>query len=173
MPTMQTPRLIVRPFQVDDINDAYLAWLNDPLVTRFSNQRFQRHDRASAQAYLHGFGSGPGLFLSLRRAADDLAIGTITAHVASHHATADLGLLVGDRTVWGQGFGLEAWLAVMQWLLGEGGMRKVTAGTAAVNLAMLAIIQRSGMQAEGNRRAQEIINGAAVDILLFGRMRDA
>lgn len=171
-PTLATARLTIRPFHADDIDDSYLGWLNDPVVTRFSNQRFHRHDRTSAAAYLRSFDSGPSLFLSLRRAADDVAIGTMTAHVAMQHATADMGLLIGNPAAWGQGYGLEAWSCVMRWLLGEGGMRKVTAGTAAPNRGMLAIIERSGMDLEGTRRAQEIIEGNPVDILLFGRFRN-
>ncbi len=170
MPTLKSERLTIRPFQLGDIDADYLGWLSNPLVTRFSNQRFTRHTEASAKAYLAQFANGPSLFLSLRLPASDRPIGTMTAHIAPHHATADLGLMIGDTASWGQGYGLEAWSCVMQWLYQHGNVRKVTAGTAAPNIGMVSIMRRSGMQHEGTRRAQEIIAGAEVDILLFGRL---
>jgi RimJ/RimL family protein N-acetyltransferase len=45
-----TRRLRLRPFQAADINDTYLGWLNDPEVTRFSNQRFHQHTAESCAA---------------------------------------------------------------------------------------------------------------------------
>lgn len=172
-PLLRSERLMVRPFRPTDITPEYLGWLNDPVVTRFSNQRFRRHDRASAEAFLAGFAGQPSRFLSVRLLADNRAIGTMTAHISPHHGTADMGILLGARDVWGRGYGLECWSLLMGWLIGEAGIRKVTAGTTSVNHGMIQIMERSGMQHEATRRAQELIEGAPVDILYYARFGDA
>jgi hypothetical protein len=46
----------LRPFEAADINATYLGWLNDPEVTRYSNQRFHQHTPESCAANLE---SGP------------------------------------------------------------------------------------------------------------------
>lgn len=172
-PTIEGASLKLRPFTGADISPAYLGWLNDPEVTRFSNQRFHRHDAESAQAYLAGFAGGPGLFLLVTEQGSGRPVGTLTAHVQPHHGTADMGILIGARDCWGRGYGLEAWMLLQRWLFDGRGLRKVTCGTSAANLAMQRIAERAGLQLEGRRCAQEIIDGAPVDILLYGRLRGA
>jgi RimJ/RimL family protein N-acetyltransferase len=61
----------------------------------------------------------------------------------------------------------------MTWLLEARGLRKVTAGTLGCNTPMLRLMHGSGMQPDGVRRGQEIVDGAAQDILYFARFGDA
>jgi RimJ/RimL family protein N-acetyltransferase len=170
-PRLAGARLRLRPFGEADIGDTYLGWLNDPAVVRFSNQRFRRHDQASAGRYLASFAGGPSHFLLVSEAATGRPVGTLTAHVQPLHGTADMGILIGARECWGRGYGLEAWQLLMDWLFAERALRKVTAGTAAPNVSMRRIAERSGMHLEAVRRRQEIIDGVEADILLYAKFR--
>jgi len=164
-----TPRLRLRHFQASDINATYLGWLNDPEVTRFSNQRFLEHTPESCAAYLASFEGSNNSFLLIEQRQDQRPIGTATVFRNSRHGTADIGLLVGDRSCWGKGYGREAWQAVLEALLAEPGMRKVTGGTARPNQAMVRIMEQSGMKLEAVRERQEVIEGYPVDLLYYAR----
>lgn len=178
MQSMEAPALAgrlvrLRGFHIADITDAYVGWLNDPVVTRYSNQRFVRHDRESCTRYLQSFEGTSNLFLSVRRIEDDRAVGTMTAYVSTHHGTADVGILIGDRSAWGKGFGQDAWDTLTNWLVARPDIRKVTAGTVALNRPMIRLAERSGMELEARRREQEVVEGKPVDILLFARFARA
>ena len=160
-------------FTIDDINPAYVSWLNDPVTMRFSNQRFLVHDRQSCLRYLESFKTSPNLFFSIRDKQTKLSIGTMTAYLAPQHGTADMGILVGERSVWGQGFGLDAWSTLLHWLIDVQKIRKVTAGTLACNDAMLRLMDKSGMCKEGEKKLHEIVNGQPHDVLYFARFRAA
>lgn len=162
----------LRPFGVADITQTYVSWLNDPEVVRFSNQRFSVHTAESCARYLAGFAGSPNHFLAIVRRDTVETIGTMTAYISPHHGTADVGILVGCKRIWGGGFGLDAWRTLLQWLLGERGLRKVTAGTLACNEPMLRLMLKSGMHLEATRAAQEIVAGAEQDILYFARFSD-
>ena len=171
-PLLQGLRVRLRPFTADDITEGYIGWLNDAEVVRYSNQRFVRHTRESCERYFAGFAGSANLFVSLRVLAPDgieKPVGTLTAYRSLAHGTADVGILLGERAVWGQGFGLEAWLLFTDWLLTTPGLRKVTAGTLAANRSMLAVTELSGMRREGVRRAQELVEGVPTDIVYFAR----
>lgn len=170
---LRTARLRLRPFTGTDIDECYVGWLRDPEVVRYSNQRFKQHDLDSCRRYLEGFAGTDNLFASVRTLDCDRAIGTMTAYRNRHHGTADMGILVGARDVWGRGYGQEAWNAMLDWLIALPGMRKVTCGTLACNEGMLRLARRSGMQHEATRRAQELVDGVPVDMLLFARFADA
>jgi ribosomal-protein-alanine N-acetyltransferase len=167
-----TPRLRLRSFQPEDITEAYLGWLNDPEVTRFSNQRFRQHTAESGAAYLASFAGTANSFLLIEQRSDGRPIGTITVYRNPQHGTADIGLMVGDRQCWGQGYGREAWQAVLEALLGEPGIRKVTGGTARPNQAMVRIMEQSGMELEAVRACQELIEGQPVDLLYYARFAE-
>ena len=157
------------PFNEEDITDEYVGWLNNPVVTRFSNQRFIEHNHENCRRYLDGFEGSPNLFLSVRRLQDDRPIGTMAAYIAPQHGTADLGILIGDPSAWGQGYGQDAWGALAELLLRQPAMRKITCGTLACNQAMIRLAERSGMELEARRVAQELIDGQPVDVLYFAR----
>lgn len=165
-------RVVLRPFTAQDISDRYVGWLSDPEVVRYSNQRLRSHSLQSCQSYLASFAGSDNLFVGICRKDDGLLVGTMTAYVSAYHGTADMGIMIGERTVWGQGYGQDAWNTLLQALLQSPGIRKVTAGTLAGNAPMLRLIERSGMQFEGARKEQELIDGKPFDIRYYGRFRD-
>ena len=166
-------KVTLQRFSESDITDAYISWLNDPVTMRLSNQRFLRHDRQSSQRYLSTFEGSRNLFLSVGDKSNGNAIGTMTAYISPMHGTADMGILIGDRSAWGQGFGLDAWTMLLHHLRAQPHIRKVTAGTLACNVAMLSLAAKSGMLPDGQRRKQELVDGVPHDILYFAKFVDA
>ena len=171
-PDVSSDRVRVRRFTVDDICDDYIKWLNDPEVVRYSNQRFVRHDRESCLRYVSSFNDSDSLFLLAIRRADNKPIGTLTVFPWPHHGVADVGVMIGEKSLWGGGYGQEAWNLVIEWLLEQPWVRKVTAGTLVCNKPMLKLMDRSGMHYEGTWFAQEIVDGEPVDQVFYARFRN-
>jgi len=92
-------------------------------------------------------------------------IGTLTAYVDVHNRVADVGILIGDKTRWGKGYGAEAFRAVIDFLFREAGVRKVTAGTMAANKAMIALMGQAGMKEECRRERQFLLDDREVDLV--------
>ncbi len=166
-------RVSLQPVCVNDITNEYVEWLNNPEVVKFSNQRFVKHTLESSLQYLHSFSGTGNLYLSIKDKRSHRLIGSITAYIEPKHGTADMGLMIGNHEVWGQGFGLETWSNLMEYLLNTENLRKVTGGTLATNLGMIKIMERSGMHLEATRQKQEIVDGVPVDILYFAKFKDA
>lgn len=161
--------MTLAPFVARDIGPAYVGWLNDPEVVRFSNQRFRTHTIETCENYLASFAGSANLFVAVRDRVDDRLVGTMTAYRAVHHGTVDIGIMIGDRACWGQGIGQEAWNLLLGWLLARPDIRKATAGALACNRGMVRLMERSAMTLEGVRVAQEIVEGMAQDIVLYGK----
>lgn len=166
-------KVVLKPFDATDIDDIYINWLNDPEVVRFSNQRFLMHDRESCLRYLASFEGTNNLFISVRRQLDGRPLGTLTAYISRYHGTVDVGIMLGDKSVWGGGYGQDAWDTLAKWLLGRDDVRKLTAGTLACNYGMIKLMERSGMTLEAVRKAQEIVEGQPVDILYYAKFNAA
>lgn len=160
-------RVLLRPFTAGDISGTYLAWLRDPAVVRFSNQRFRVHTLESCQAYLASFTDSSNHFLAICDLKTGTMLGTLTVYCSVPHGTADIGIMIGERNVWGKGIGAEAFRLVLSALKASGAIRKVTAGTLAVNQGMVRIMEKAGMRHEATRRAQELLDGAPVDVVYY------
>jgi RimJ/RimL family protein N-acetyltransferase len=162
-------RVRLAPFTAAHVTEAYLAWLNDRRLMRYSRQRLRQHTRETSLAYLAGFAGGANKYWAVERVEDGALVGTMTAFVDAHQGTGDLGILVG---VPGQGYGTEAWRLGLRQGFETLGLRKMTGGAVAPNAAMIRIFQRCGMVLEGTRRRQEMLDDGPADVLLYGLLRE-
>ncbi len=165
-PRLETERLVLAPFSGVFLTERYVSWLNDSEVVRYSEQRHKHHTVESCRRFVDGFtGSNSHLWAVVSRDPTTGHVGNIHADVDAANRLADVAILIGERRVWGRGFGAEAWRAVCNWLLTTAGMRKVTAGTMSENAAMLGIMRKCGMVDDGRRRRQYLLDGREVDIV--------
>ncbi len=166
-PVLETGRLLLLPFSEKlHLTARYVSWLNDPEVVRFSEQRHRRHDAGSCREYVRTFtAAGHHIWAIAARDASLGHIGNITATLDSPNGLADVAILIGERKAWGSGLGGEAWIAVCDWLLRSAGTRKVTAGALAANKAMVAIMEKAGMQPDGCRKGHYLVDGQPVDMI--------
>lgn len=163
--SIEGTQVSLRYFTTENITQKYIDWLNDKELMKFSNQRFRTHKIESCINYLDSFIGSDNLFLAIYH--NDEYIGTMNAYVSKIHKTADIGLLIGVESQ-GRGLGLDSWLTFMGYLF-QNEIRKVTGGTLRCNTAMIKIMTRSGMNPDGIRIAQELVNGKAEDILHFAK----
>ena len=163
MNRLSTARLVLEPFGPRFLTERYVSWLNDPAVVRYSEQRHHAHDLASCRAWTAQFDDGSHALWAIVEREDERHIGNIAAYVDVPNGVGDLSILIGERDYQGQGLGLEAWLVVCGHLFEERGLRKVTAGTMAVNHPMLALMRKAGMREDGRRQQQFLLEGEPVD----------
>lgn len=169
-PTLQTVRLSLRP--LTKASSRNIAWLRDPDVVRYSEQRHRTHTLSSQVRYINSF-VGRSHIWGIHLADSGNHIGNISAMHDDPNSVSDVGILIGETAFWGQGYAREAWREVCRWLLDKdgGGVRKLMAGCMRDNTAMVKIIQGSGFKQEGELLNRYLLNGAPVSALLFGRSR--
>lgn len=169
MTSISTKRLILAPWggSLADANK-HVEWLNDIEIVRYSEQRHKIHNLRMQLDYLESI-QPPNLYRQIIH--EGKLIGSITAYVDIYNKIADMGILIGDKTKWGQGFGTEAWIALMQHLLNTG-VRKVEAGCMELNQPMIHIFQNSGMRFEGCREHHFLCDGEPWALEQWARFND-
>jgi [ribosomal protein S5]-alanine N-acetyltransferase len=168
-----TPRLQVLPFSEKHLTERYLGWLKDPKIVRYSQHRFSEHTLDTCRAYWRSFIGTPNYFWAIEtRRAEPTHIGNLTVYVDERHGLGDIGVMIGERAYWGEGYPWEAILAVSDYLLREKGLRKMTAGTLSVNAGALAMLHAAGMAEEGRRVRHYLFNGEEVDLVHFAMFRE-
>lgn len=151
-------------FTQSDISEKYLSWLNNPLHMQYSKQRFLVHTFDSAQSYLRSFSNSSNHFFSVR--VRDELVGTATFYVNDAYRVGSPGILISPEHL-GKGFGKKAWELLVFDIPTRLGIRKVSAGTLDVNLAMIRLFKNSDMEFEARLKSEGVFNEIPTDILLY------
>ena len=166
---LRTERLLLRAFQLDDVEDV-LAYASDPEVARYlpAPQSYARQDAEEfvARRVLASWDIRPVWALTLNGS----VIGDIELRFNAQHETAELGYSVA-KDHWGQGLASEAARAVVQWGFQERGLAKVFARADARNTNSLRVMEKLGMIREGLLRSHLERRGERIDEVYYAVLR--
>lgn len=172
-PTLKTSRCILEEFTDRHLTERYVSWLQDTEVTKFSEQRHKQHDFNSCRAYMQSFANTGNYLIAIIAQNPSLGhIGNMSIYIDKKNEVADVGILLGEKSIWGQGYGVEVWEEICRFLVFTLKLRKVTAGTVATNAGMRGIMRRTGMIEDGKRTRQILIDGNEVDIVYAALFRE-
>lgn len=177
-PVLEGPRVRLAPFTMTHAADpAYLGWLRDVDVVRTLNlPRYVAQEVSDAEIaeYCRGqIASASVRFFALVLRDDARFVGTVkVAAIDAYAGTADMGIMIGDRTVWGRGLASEALGVLGAYLFGEMGLRRLTAGSMASNPAMVRVFEKLGFRIEGIARQQDRLGDDYIDHIHLGCLRD-
>jgi len=163
---IETDSIKLMPFDpAQHLTQTYVAWLNDPDVVRYSEQRHKIHTLESCAAFVASFDQSPSYLWAIVQKSDGQHIGNIHADIDPNNGVADVAILIGARETWGQGYGLEAWNGVLDWLQAQQDIRKIVAGCMRSNTAMHGIMIKSGMTDDGQRPNHYLLDGNPEDLV--------
>lgn len=141
----------------------YVSWLNDKNLTKYSEQRHSIHTLDSCKEYVKSFTNSDNLLFAIIDIKSKKHIGNINAYIDVNNKVADIGILISQG---GKGYGLCAWNQMINLLFSsKHNMRKITAGTMAINEAMIKIFKKSGMKLEYIRPKHFIYEKKLVDMI--------
>lgn len=171
-PILDRPPLRLVPFGLAHLTKDYIGWLNDPEVMRFSEQRHRQHTKSSSRAYVDGVAAKSDELWAIEiLAADNRHIGNVSVNYDRNNGLADIGILIGATSCQGKGYGLVAWSVVLEYLKADQTLRKITGGCLVSNIAMVRIMQRSGMIADGCRPSHYLQENCPVDVVYFAHIK--
>lgn len=167
---LYSDRLCLRSLSSSDVSSEYVAWLNDPLVYRFLETRYQRQDLVSVRQFVEDINASGNQFLfGIFVNATGKHIGNIKlGPISAVHSVADVGLMIGDRSSWGKGYATEAIVTISRHAFNELGIEKLSASMYVLNEGSRRAFLKAGYREEGRRRAHFAFEGARSDALLFG-----
>jgi ribosomal-protein-alanine N-acetyltransferase len=165
--------LWIETLTLQNYSPRYVSWLNDPAVNRYLESRFQVQDEASVRAFITAMAASPrdhlfGIFTAREGHVGNVKIGGTDAH----HGFGDIGFLIGETGLQGQGLGTEAVRLATACAFGELRLRKLVAGVYANNPASARIFEKNDYRLVGTYRAHRWCDGLAVDQLLYEKLHN-
>ena len=171
---LQTPRLLLRRFTMDDAQSMFDLWCNDPEVTRFLSwgphgtiDNTKRLLKSWRQRY------EDTMFYNWCIEFEGLPIGGIDLIMRSEKSLrAELGYCLSNRYK-GRGLVTEAACAVLTFAFEDVGLHKICAKHDVENPASGRIMQKLGMRQEGYMKLDaQRLDGTYSDMVLYGILRD-
>ena len=170
-PTLVGTTVRLRPMRIADADGPYLTWMNDPEVTRYLESRFQAYSAPDLAEYIETTVSDrANHFFAIEVLDSGRHVGNIKlGPVEEQHRRGDVGILIGDRSMWGRGIGSEAVRILADWAFGALGLRKMTAGAYSTNVGSVKAFERAGFHIEATRRSHYETADGVVDAVLLAR----
>lgn len=149
----------------------YVAWLNDATISRYLESRFVVHDESSVRAFVKSCLDNPDvLFLGVRHLPTGRHVGNIKLEINRIHGRAEVGVLIGDREIQGQGVATRAITLLCRLARDQLGLRKLTAGCYGSNVGSARAFTKAGFSLEGRRPEHFLLDGKPEDLVLMGRV---
>ena len=171
MTTLTTPRLRLREFHNEDLEDVF-AYESDPVVVQYVaygpyTEEECRQDLAWHVAHQQAI---PRHFFhfAIELQSEKRVIGWCGVQFArADHHEAELGYAL-HRRYWGQGYTTEAARAVTEYSFAKLGVHRVFGECRPENIGSIRVLQKLGMTQEGYLRENRRFKGRWWDTLIFG-----
>jgi RimJ/RimL family protein N-acetyltransferase len=109
----------------------------------------------------------------LRTLADDRLIGFMELREINYqHGDAWLGMAIGDRENWNQGYGSDALRLLARYAFDELGLKRITLDVFAYNRRAVRAYEKVGFRIEGVERGAVLREGQRSDIVVMGLLQD-
>ena len=173
---LETTRLILRKFTMDDARAMYENWASDPEVTKFLT--WPPHGSVGVteqvlKSWVDGYGQDDFYqWAIVPKELGDAPIGSIS--VVSHNdkaRIAHIGYCIGKRW-WHRGFTSEALQAVMDFLFDEVGVQRIETRHAPNNPHSGGVMKKCGMKYEGTLRRSDVNNQGICDACWYSILDD-
>ncbi|MEW6524755.1 MAG: GNAT family protein [Bacillota bacterium] len=154
-------RVILRALEETDLDNC-MGWVNDPEVTRYLSTFVWPVSRAFEQAFLQQAvrqGDPHNRILAIVTR-DGIYLGNCGLHrIDYRNGTAELGMVIGNKQYWGQGYGADVLLTLMGFAFRQLGLRKLTLRVFQGNQRAMNLYTRCGFVVEGVLKEQHLIDG--------------
>jgi ribosomal-protein-alanine N-acetyltransferase len=165
--------VFLRPLEPSDLNERYVAWLNDPQVTRFTETGIFPTTLEDLQNY----------YRSLSVSKNDVMFAIVDKKSGQHvgnvklgpihwlHRVATFGILIGEKDFWGKGVGLETTRLMVEYGFDRLNLRRIDLGVFAEHEAAVRCYEQAGFKTEGRLREDLFQGGEYKDRLWMGLLR--
>jgi len=160
----------LRALEPSDVERAY-TWVNDREVTQFLLLRYPM-SRTQEEKYLADAAEQGNAYADVRLAMetkDGLHIGMCGLHHTSpENRHASLGIMVGDKSYWSNGYGSDAVMTLLRFAFEEMNLNRVELGVFEFNERAIACYLKCE---EGRRREHYFQEGRYWDIIDMSVLR--
>jgi len=166
-------KLYLRGLEKADLTGNMFQWHNDAEVTKYMIAGAVPNTLSVLEAEYEQLTASPNdVVFAIMDQASDTHIGNIGLYnIRWLVRAAELRIIIGEKTYWGKGYGLEATRLTVGYAFDRLNLNKVFLGVNAAHQAALNCYQRAGFVWEGALRQEIFRNGVYYDAARLSILR--
>lgn len=169
-------KVILRAMTRADL-PTFVRWFNDQEVTQFLGGNMWPMSPESEERWFNRQLEEDALNLSIETIAPDGQAGVLIGNISLMHTSernrhAELGIVIGEKASWSQGYGTDAITTLLRYCFDELNYHKVHLRVYDYNPRGLRCYEKCGFKHEGRLRQQVFRHSAWHDEIVMGVLRD-
>jgi RimJ/RimL family protein N-acetyltransferase len=171
---LEGDRVRLRLITLEDCNERYLQWLQDPAVNQFLETRWMCQTMETIRAFVAQMVADPSSYLfGIFVQGGSGHVGNIkVGPINPHHAYADISYFIGETSVRGKGYAADAIFIVTRWAFERRKLHRLQAGVYASNVASARSLERVGYRREAVLRSGALGAQGWEDVYGYGLLAD-
>ena len=156
--TLESNRLILRKFTLDDAEAMYNNWESDPECCKYLAWDVAKsvdETKELLQSWVSAYENGALNWVVEIKATGEIIGNICVMELNKKHSTAAIGYCYGSK-FWGNGYATEALRTVIEYLLNDCGLYLVEASRISGNPASGRVMEKAGMRKDGVLRSRRI-----------------
>jgi len=167
---IQGKRLRLRGIERSDI-PAFLRWFNDPEVRSYL-QMYMPMSTAQEELWFEAQLKDQDRHLFGIETLEGKLIGNLGIEgIDWKNRSATLGIVIGEKDYWGQGYGTEAVTTLLRFIFTEMNLHRVSLAVYEYNQRAIRCYKKCGFELEGRKRQARFHDGKYYDELIMGVLR--
>lgn len=173
--TLETERLILRRYRIEDVEEAYRNWMSSKVVTRFltwTPHASVEESREYIQSVLDSYANDNiyNWVMELKETGE--VIGSIGVNrLKEDIASCEIGYCMSE-SCWGKGIMAEAFREVIRFLFTEVGVNRIESNHDVNNPASGRVMEKCGLRYEGTLRQADRNNQGVCDSIYRAILRE-
>jgi RimJ/RimL family protein N-acetyltransferase len=168
---IQGTKVRLRALEHDDLPH-FVRWINDPETRRFMVLRYPL-SMTEEEKWWQGFLQRENDHIFAIETKDGAYIGNIGLHdIEPENRRAELGIIIGDKAHWSQGYGTDAVRTLLRWAFEYLNLNRISLRVYDYNERAIGCYQKCGFRHEGTMRQARYTDGQYHDEWIMGVLRD-
>ncbi|MGQ0601026.1 MAG: GNAT family N-acetyltransferase [Anaerolineales bacterium] len=174
MMTLTGERVRLCAVEADAMAESFVRWSRDSEFRRLQDSD-PAHPLSLVEAremFGDDMSSDSAFSFAIHTREPDRLIGFVGLYLRWPHADAWVGIGLGERDCWGQGYGTEAMRIALRYAFTELNLHRVSLTVLGANPRAQRAYEKAGFVFEGRARAQSQYDGQRVDEVYMGILRE-
>lgn len=172
---IETKRLVLRPFIIEDASSVFHNWASDPVATKYMSwptHRSLEESEAYVKYTLEANAKGSACEWAITLKDTGEVIGSLGAVVKNERAgVVNTGYIIG-KPYWRRGITSEAYAAAIDFLFRENDVSRIEAYHDPNNPGSGAVMRKCGLTYEGTMRKADANNAGICDTAWYSILKE-
>lgn len=167
---IQGERVRLRAVEPADLPD-YHRWLNEPQVIRYL-KLYAPLSMPDEEAWYAAVRADPNQKVFAIEVESGQHIGNVgLMHINWKDGSAELGIVIGDQSQWGKGYGQDAIRTLLGFAFGEMNLHRIYLRVVAEHTPAIGVYRKCGFVEEGRLREDIYAEGRYQDMLIMSVLK--